>query len=151
MNLVSVSVGLHVSILVYIFVLFFLGNTGGWPAGWHVNPENRILLFALSGLSIVIGLLAVGLPFFMKKKLVDASTPSSSSHQESNLILNFQTPDAQTQSITIIRMALAEAIALFGFVLAFLNQSAFVALPYAGAGLLLQIFVGPLFGKFYRR
>lgn len=43
----------------------------------------------------------------------------------------------------IIRMALAESVAVYGFIAAFLNFSLALFLPFALWALILQIFVGP--------
>lgn len=150
-NLVIMSLALHLSIAIYVFVAFFLEKSAGWAEGWHITAEKQILLFALSGASIMTGLLAVIFPRLMKAKAPEPSVASSPLGQEENLIFSFQTIDPRTQSLTIIRMALAESIALFGLILAFLNQSAPLILPYAAAALLLQFVVGPIFGKMYRR
>lgn len=47
----------------------------------------------------------------------------------------------------IPRMALAESIAIFGFLAAFLNHSFLLVVPFALWALILQISVGPWFEK----
>jgi len=47
----------------------------------------------------------------------------------------------------MVRMALAESVAIYGFVAAFLNHSLLLMAPFALWALILQIFVGPWIQK----
>ena len=146
-----ISLNLHLSIVIYVVIVFYLERSAGWPGGWHIDAERQILVLALSGASLMTGSLAVIFPKLMKAKPPESPVVSSPIGQEESLIFSFQTIDARTQSVTIIRMALAESIALFGLVLPFLNQSALLILPFAVASLIIQFLVGPIFGKMCRR
>jgi F0F1-type ATP synthase membrane subunit c/vacuolar-type H+-ATPase subunit K len=143
-----IAAALHVSILIYGFVVFLLArSSGGWTMGWNLRPGNEILFYALAGASAMTGLLSVVLPRLLRSAAPAPSTPHEVG--QAPLFFDFSQVTPQLLSLTITRMALAETIAIFGFVLAFLNQAASWILPFAAAGLLLQILVGP-FGRYLR-
>ncbi len=132
--LLIISVALHSSILLYVFILYFLSSQGGqldWASGWRNFPEHRILLYVFCVLSGAMAVLAFSLPALVKS--------------ESGF--SFNPLNQRTQQLTIARMALAESIAIFGFVLGFLNRAPLVAVPFAAVALFVQFLVGPIWGK----
>ncbi len=108
-----VAIALHMSLLMYVGVLFFLmqSDPAGWEMGFRILPENKIIFFTLIGTSFA----STALSIFMSQP--------------------------------IVRMALAESVAIYGFVAAFLNHSFLLIVPFAVWALILQIFVGPWIQK----
>lgn len=142
-----ISAALHVSILIYVGVVFYLASQGGWSFSWSIHLENQILLYALTGVACVTGTLSIFAPRIFKDPQAQVSGDSGAVEP-----LFFDFSDRITlriQTITIMRMAFAESVAIFGLVLAMINQSAMVVVPYAVAALLLQILVGGL-GSIFR-
>ena len=128
-----IAFAMHASILIYGYVLFTVSRSGGWTSSWDMPPERKIVFYVLVGMSAVCGALSLLWPRFAKEPL----------------FFDFSTVTQRIHSLTVLRMALAEAIALYGFVLAYLNQSIPLFYPFAAVGLFLQVLVGP-FGRFLR-
>jgi hypothetical protein len=142
-----IALAMHLSILIYIFIVFFMASQGQWARGWILGAGKEVIVMILAFNALVAGALSLFLPRIMK----GMAPPSTVPHEVSRAPLFFDFTDVtpKLQSLTITRMALAEAVAIFGFVAAFLNQAAYWVLPFAAAGLLLQILVGP-FGRYLR-
>lgn len=141
-----VSAALHVSILIYLVVIFVLSKGEGWTLAWSIRPGNEILVYVLTGAAFINGMIAVYAPrLFKDPKARVSGVPG----QEEPLFFDFSQPTItpRIQTATILRMAFAESVAIFGLILAILNQSVAVIVPYVAAGLLLQIAVGA-FGRF---
>ncbi len=145
--LVIISVAMHVSILIYVFVLYFLSSQrGDWTMGWRVFPEQQTLFFVLTGLGLAEFCIALMLPkFYLKESGGRPLDPTMSGGP--GIFLNFEPLTLRVHQLTILRMAIAEAVAIFGFVLAFMNRSLALAIPYCAVGLILQFLVGPIWGK----
>lgn len=130
------GIALHFSILMYVFVLYFLAQNSiadEWVMTFRILPDQQMFVIALAAFSLV----NTGMAIFLKP--------------------------------LIPRMALAESIAIFGFlaaflyqtfkgevqslslkkngkgIAAFLNYSFLLVVPFALWALILQIFVGPWF------
>lgn len=144
-----ISAALHVSILIYVVVVFVLAQGGGWSLSWSIQQGNEILLYVLTAAAFVNGTIAIYAPrLFKDPKARISGVPG----QEEPLFFDFSQPTItpRVQTMTIMRMAFAESVAIFGLILALLNQSVAVVVPYVAAGLLLQIAVGA-FGSFLIR
>lgn len=105
-----IALALHMSILMYGVVLYFLllqTHAEDWTMGFRILADKQILTVVMVGLA----LLATGVAIFMKP--------------------------------LIIRMALAESVAIYGFIAAYLNFSFAIFFPFALWALILQIYVGP--------
>lgn len=126
---------LHASILVYVGIAYFLANAGGWAMDWRIDPDSAVILYALSGASFMDAALALMAPRVFFKD------PQAT--QEAPLFYDFSQVTPRIQSATIVRMALAESVAIFGLVLAMLNKSFLMILPFAAVGVILQFLVGP--------
>lgn len=148
--LTILSAALHISILIYVVLVFLLAHIGGWSSPWSIHPDNEILLYGLMGAAFVNGMLAVYAPRLFKDPKAQASGVP---YQEEPLFFDFSntTVTPRMRGMTIIRMASAESVALFGLILAILNQSVAIIVPFAVAGLLLQIAVGAFGGLLIRR
>ncbi len=106
----QVALALHMSILVYGIVLYFLclqTQAEDWTMGFRILADKQILTAVMAGLA----LMATSLAIFVKP--------------------------------LIIRMALAESVAIYGFIAAYLNFSFAIFFPFALWALILQIYVGP--------
>ncbi len=113
-NFKIVALALHFSILIYVFVIYFLSqnsNPDEWVMAFRILPDQLMFVIALAAFSLV----NTGMAIFFKP--------------------------------LIPRMALAESIAIFGFLAAFLNHSFLLIVPFALWSLILQIFVGPWIQK----
>ena len=142
------AVALHFSILIYVSIAFFLATSSpDWVMGWTLKEEYRILAYVLIAVSIAAGALALSIPKIMKNTPPQRMTPYDAA--ESPLFFDFSNITRRIQTLTILRMALAESIVLYGLILSILNQALYWVLPFAAVGLLLQILVGP-FGRFLR-
>ena len=138
-----VSLAIHFSVLIYVFIIFILARSQAWdPASWGemIKPENEILVYVLIALSGIMFFISLMAPQFFRSKNSQASG-------EGNLILNFSEFTPHVYTLTILRLALAESIAIFGFVLAFLNQSPWLIVPFALVSMALQVVVGPWIKK----
>lgn len=144
-----VSAALHVSILIYVVVVFVLSQGGGWSLALSIRPGNEIFVYVLTAAAFINGALAIYAPrLFKGPKARISGVPGP----EEPLFFDFSQPTItpRMQTMTILRMAFAESVAIFGLILAILNQSVAVIVPYVAAGLLLQIAVGA-FGNFLVR
>lgn len=143
-----ISAALHASILMYIGVAFFMAKNSAldWTTAWVIRPENQTLLYVLTGVAVVAGLYSLLLPRFAK----DPRSQTAASGAVEPLFFDFsESITPRILNLTIVRMALAEAVAIQGLVLSLNNRSAMVIVPYAIAGLVLQILVGA-FGSVLR-
>ncbi len=116
----TISIALHMSIVIYVVVAFLLSRQAGWDPGWRIREGNEVLFLALLVPTMLTGILSVVFPRLAGK-----------------------TGDA----VTIVRMALAESIAIFGLVLSFINQSRLIIVPFAIVALIVQFLVGPIYEK----
>lgn len=142
-----VAAALHFSILIYVFVVFFMASQGQWTYGWTLGEGKEFIVMILAFNALIAGALSLFLPRIMKGMAPPPSVPHEVN--QAPLFYDFSDVTPKLQSLTITRMALAEAVAIFGLVAAFLNQAAYWVLPFAAVGLLLQILVGP-FGRYLR-
>lgn len=148
-QMMLIAGALHFSILIYIFVIFLLAKSSeGWVMGWFLKEGGNVFLFVFGAAALMAGTFSLLVPRIMKG---GSSEMPSTPHEvlEKPLFFDFSSITPRIQTLTILRMALAESVAIFGFVLSMLNQSSHWILPFAAAGLLLQILVGP-FGRFLR-
>ncbi len=152
-KLVIVSVALHVSILIYAGVIFFISQTTpDWVLEWRIIEQQEPLLYALSAMAIGTAFLTFYAPRWFKTEndRHKISTPETSFLQQTKpLVLNFQALNSAAVTMTILRMTMAEAVAIYGFLNAFINQSVLLAVPFFAVGLILQFLVGPIFGYFF--
>jgi len=146
LTLAIIGFAMHLSILVYGFVIVYLGSMNpGWEFGWRVLPDKRAMFWVLAIMALSCAGLALAIPKILKTNAPEAASQAGSE----SLFFNFSPPTMRVQQVTIIRMAIAEAIAIFGVVLAFLNQSVLLVAPFLALGLLVQFIVGPLGGKIF--
>lgn len=130
-----IAAALHVSILIYVGIAYFLANANGWTMDWRVDPDKAVILYALAAAAFMSAALALMAPrIFFKDPQAAQETP---------LFFDFSQVTPRIQTATILRMALAESVAIYGLVLAFLNQSFLVIVPFAVVGVFLQFLVGP--------
>lgn len=142
-----IALALHLSIFIYIFVVFFLASQGRWAPGWTLGEGKEPIVLILAFAAVLNGILSLLLPRILKGMAPPPSVPYEVN--QAPLFFDFSNVTPKLLSLTIIRMALAEAVAIFGLVAAFLNQAAYWVLPFAAVGLLLQVLVGP-FGRYLR-
>jgi len=146
-NLLVIEMAMHFSILIYVFVLFSLAHSAGtWASGWVLKPENQMLLYVFVALSFASSMLVVMAPKFVANKKTAESGLNPGAPAE-GIFLDYSQTDGRVNKITIMRMAFAESIAIYGFILAFLNQAAWLVLPFAVLALALQVIFGPAVGK----
>lgn len=151
-TLVIISIAQHISILFLILVSFFLANQGkgGWVMGWRVEQTSRMIFLALLAVAATTAFLGLYYPAIVKAGKQDDML-NDAEVKGYNLFCDFQVVDAKLQTLTIVRMALCESVAIFGFVLAILNQSFLIIVPFASLALILQFMVGPIAGRFLHR
>lgn len=146
--LAIISFALHVSILLYVGIPAFLAsNSPDWVFGWRVFPEQNTIFWTLVMVAVLDSGLAIAFPLISKKGIAAPESAVGGPAPQS-LFLNFSPLSMPVQQITIVRMAIAESVAIFGLVLAMLNRSVLVAIPFCLVGLLVQFIVGPIWGKF---
>lgn len=137
-----VAAGFHASIVLLGLIVFSMADSAGWSFSWRLTSGHRLLLYALLCVSVGCGALALLWPRFGAHKSSDPAVPSPIG-DPIPLLYNFSQMTRAIQIATIIRMALAEAIAQYGLILALIVHSAAWILPFGIVGLLLQILVGP--------
>lgn len=147
--LTLIALALHVSILLYIGVVFFLANSGGWISAWTVFPGNEVPFLVMAVFGAVTAFLSLFAPKILKNRGQTASDLSQIEGEP--LFFDFSDVTKRIRSITIVRMALAEAVVLYGFVQSINNQTPLWILPFAAVGLCLQIVVGPFGAVFFRK
>ena len=153
LTLVIISLALHFALLIFLIVLYFLGSSDqwvNWSTGWRIFPENRWLLFAFAPLSLSMAALALYFPRVNPGSDQDRGV-GTEANPSGGLFYRFEPLTMAVQGGTIIRMGIAETIAIFGFVLGFLNRAPLVALPFIASSLLVQFAVGPIFGRMLGR
>jgi len=142
--LAIIGFAMHLSILIYAFVLYYLSiSSPGWVFSWRVFPDNRVMLYVFGAMALSCAGFALAAPLVIKPTVPNGSV------QPASLFLNFSPPTTKVQQITIVRMAIAEVAAILGLVLAFLNQSVLLAVPFLVLGLIVQFIVGPIGGKIF--
>jgi len=130
-NIRIIAFAMHGSILIYGYVLYTLSRSGGWLSSWTIDPEKTTIIYVLAGAAACSAIIALFWPRLLK------TTPPTP------LFLDFSNVTPQVQKVTIVRMAVAEAVALYGFVASFSTQTMNWFLLFGAVGLFLQILVGP--------
>lgn len=151
-TLAIISIAQHISILILILVTLFLAKQGkgGWVMGWRVQQTSHVIFLALLATAATMALLGLYYPVIAKAGKQDDML-NDAEVKGYKLFCDFQVVDAKLNSLTIVRMTLCESVAIFGFVLAILNQSFLVIVPFALLALVLQFMVGPIAGRFLHR
>lgn len=164
-GLFIINLAMPISILIFVFVIFFMAHEQSWSMVFTIQPEQQVLFLLLTVLSFVNAGLLVAAPRIFSgilnskensqdKKLEAATTYQAEVNEHSanhSLFLDYRGDITNgIQSMTIFRFALAESIAIFGFVLSFINQSPLVILPYAFVAVTLQFIFGPLSALIFR-
>lgn len=151
-TLAIISIAQHISILVFILVTFFLANQGkgGWVMGWRVMETSRMIFLVLLAVAATMALLGLYYPAIAKAGKQDDML-NDAEVKGYKLFCDFQVVDAKLQTLTIVRMTLCEFVAISGFVLAVLNSSFLIIVPFAILALVLQFMVGPIAGRFLHR
>ncbi len=144
-SLQIISAALHLSILLYGLILFFISQSGEkWENSAKISSDYAAIAFILLALSFLNASLALLWPKIFKIEPQSDLPTSPSNLTHSDLFFNFDRLTSDMQSSTIIRMALAESIALFGFVLCILHHSLVFYFPFGFLALMLQISLGAL-------
>lgn len=141
-----IALALHISTLVYGGVIFILAQSNRWVSSWSLTPGMQILLYILLGSALICGGISILWPRLLK---AERPTSPGAAIEPTPLFYDFSQTTPAIQTATIVRMALAEAVAIFGMVLSLITQSPTWIIPFGAAGLLLQILVGP-FGRTLR-
>lgn len=145
---IIIALGLHASILIYVFVAFIMSHNEEWIMGWRVAEEFKILFAVLTFVSFLMAAIVFMIPRLMGLSEANQETILSGSYiSEKNS--NEVTPTIKQTNVTVIQMALAESIALFGLVLSILNKSFMIIIPYAFFSLAIQFSVSPLRKKLF--
>lgn len=153
-TLAIISAAMHFSAVILVFLVFFLSQTEHWENNLSLNVEENfgMIYFVLATVAIINAMLCLYWPAIASKiknppNAQNDIEMSSGEVPRKSLFLNYSNVDERITALTIVRLALGESIVILGFVGAFLGQSAFLILPFALAGLALQIVFGPIVGK----
>ncbi len=134
------AIQLHISMFIYAGILFYFPqNNPEWEMSWVIKESNYLILFIMVLLSLSAGSLSVLWPLVFKNKSEATFSPAASQ----KLFFDFDNMNSAIQTTTILRMGLAESIAIFGFAFSFLNQTPYFFIPFGIVALILQILVGP--------
>lgn len=150
------ALAMHVSILIFCGVVFFLASQAPIETPWSssfVLPEGlEILAPAFIGLAFVQAGLAIYFPVVAAKNDPSATPdlPANDDQPKSKLFFDFDKIDAKMMSLTVVRFALAESIAIFGFVLSFMAHTTVWIMAFAFVALVIQTLVGPFGAKLLR-
>lgn len=152
-NLYIICLAFSFAVISLTFVAFFIAPPQNGNLNWNIKPENEIIYFALTVVALINAMLSIFAPALFAGLLRSSSENKQPSYQvpQKSLLLNFDPITPAVYLLTLIRLALAESIAIFGFILSFLNESPFIILPYALIALCIQLIVGPLFSKVVKR
>jgi hypothetical protein len=136
-NIRIIAFAMHVSILIYGGALFILSKSGGWISSWVLEPEKQSTVYTLAGAAVFSGIMAL---FWQRLLKTTPSTP---------FFLDFSNVTPEVLKVTIVRMCVAEAVAIQGFVASLITQSLNWFLVFGAVGLFIQILIGP-FGRFMK-
>lgn len=150
------ALAMHISLLIYAFIVYRLSSGPDWVREWRVKPELEPLFLALCAVSLMAAVGTVYIPFIwakLKPRPVGKSLlpPGLQPSQEGSLFLDYRMVTSTTVALTILRLTMAESIAVFGLILAFTNESVQILGPFILASLALQLLFGPFFGHWLSR
>ena len=151
-----IAMAMHVSILIFFGLVYLLASQAPverpWISSFAVPHGNEIVVMVFTGMAAVLGGLSLFFPVIAAKsqKPVISDLPANDDKPKTVLFFDFDKIDQNMLTLTIVRFALAESIAIFGLVLSFLSQSTAWVMPFAFVALSIQILVGPFGGKLMR-
>lgn len=155
-TLLVLCTALHVSCLLYVGFVVIFAQGPSWETGWRILPERTLIFYALIGVSMMQVVLTIMAPRLVKPSTASAPPPNPLTYQPSvdamanpttatdSCWCDFSNITPRVMTITILRMAIAEAIVLNGLLLAMLNHSALVIAPFAAVGLFMQLLFSPI-------
>jgi hypothetical protein len=142
------ALGFHLTIIVYVIFVFVMSRQSGWTVGWRLNDEYQTLFYALTLMSISMVPIVSILPRLMGLAPSGDESPVSGTYSEITHPDEQKTPP-KSMNLFVVQMALAETIAINGLVLAILNRSFIIIVPFALFSLILQLSVSPLKNKLF--
>lgn len=154
-SLVVIEAAMHFSVGILVFIAHVISGSSS-PESASVPENIQLLIPIFSLLAFTEAMLSLFFPLIKKppQKPKSATEVLAASVEVKpflhRIILNIIDNPQYFQTMTIIRMAMAESIVVFGLVLALLTHQSFIIYPFAAAGLIIQIIVGPVFAKMVR-
>ena len=120
-----------------------------------VDGPGLFQFYVLPGLEMVTAVLAfatlwpAGLSFVIPKFLDKTPVDPMKPHVVEGGIFfyNWNHFQASMFATTIVRLALSESVAIFGFLISFMNHSFFNMIPFVVVSLYLQFLWGPFYQK----
>lgn len=143
-----VSVAISISTLALLVVSFVLNSqVVGGPGlfEFSILQGNEMVTLVIAALSIPAALLSLVIPKFLDKTPNDPINPHIT--DGSVVFYNWQNFKSAMFTVTLVRLALCESIAIYGFVISFLNHAFFNMIPFVMVALYLQFIYGPFFQK----
>jgi len=143
MILKIITAAMMFSVIIYFGLVNFLGSQNHWPFSFEMDDSKKTIAMALS----LVGLMSLALSFYFPRIFKPQNPTIEAGLQETvPLFLDFSKAGPQHVTLTIIRLALAESVAIQGLVLSFLLQSTAWIVPFGFLALFTQFLVSP-FGK----
>ncbi len=146
----------HLAIVIFALAGYLINQTQPdavvlFPA----DTTNRVLYLVFCAQSAIAIAICVLMPLFYKETkdivsdMYSAHAGYEGLNNTTNLIIfqDFINITRRTLTLFIIRMALGEAVAIFGFVLTVLTHSFYTMLPFALVAFVLQFLFGPLYAN----
>jgi hypothetical protein len=152
--------------LLLIFMAYFLTSQIAEPK--HIEPT---IVYALAAVALVDGLISffvIPNLFLSETKIKDAlstevniktlATDSETGQLDTNILSKYEKLSSSERkllklsmiyfTVLVLRLALNEAVTLFGFVLAFLSGKFVMLLPFAAVGIMLNFSIFPNLERF---
>lgn len=140
------------SALVLTGVLAKVASDGGWLMQIVSESPHHVLYLLFTTLSIVLTILVVFMPAIFPVASEQDQDQQDNPYQsagfgasgaKNRFYYNGSLEDQKIGTRLTLRLALSEAIILFGFILSMTNQIFFIILPFLAVGVSLQLIFGP--------
>lgn len=150
-HLITIQGAMHMSVIAMGVIALLL--TSGMPDDPMTAPPTSTTPWMpplMMGVALILAVLVIVLPKLIplqpapdqtdyQRMLTDAPTTTSA-------WLDYAHSTPRLHTLTILRLALAESIAVIGWVMALLMANALLYIPFAALALLLQVVFGPIVG-----
>lgn len=143
-SLLIINVALMAALFLFLMMLFTIFGKPEFD-GTSIPESLIMIVFILGFMAVPMSCLCLFLPLvFGFWRRAEVSKQPTTLAQKIFFDFDDKILFTKMMPITIMRLAFAEAVALFGFVLAFLTHNLFFYLPFMILSLVLMVLVGPL-------
>ena len=145
----TIAASLMLSVIVMSGAVFFIHSPLSFEASIQqvFLKKHQIFTMIFLILASSSGILGIMLPRLVKKllpQLDENHTPGMPVNPDNtSFFVSYQNPNQKLLTFTVIRLALLEAVGIYGVIYSFMLSNATLVLPFAATSIFLQYLFGP--------